>query len=196
LFVELKLSPGSIMSSDSVNDVGIDEPKVVALYEKTEVSPERWVPPQEWLERLVSEYAGQHDGEALPPGSDPDLVAHSILTLSEEESVKTMQNFLKSQRNDYTVDHKLLQRLSELVEGNEACGMERGEWSYETCKRAGIIHNWSPYAEVRAVTLPYDNPDEPCESFRAYILGFFWVIVVTAVNTCKRCRRKSCVGKR
>jgi hypothetical protein len=172
------------MSSDSDNVGSVDEPKVVVTYGKTEVGPELWAPPQEWLERLVSEYAGQHDGEALPPGSDPNRVALSILTLSEEESVKTMEKFTMTQKNDYTVDHTLLQRLEELIEGNEACGMERGEWAYQTCKRAGIIHNWSPYAEVRAVTLPYDDPDEPCESFRAYILGFFWVIVVTAVNTC------------
>jgi hypothetical protein len=63
--------------------------------------------------------------------------------------------------------------------------MEQGEWAYEVCKRAGLCHNWSPYAEVRAVTLPYDDADEPCESFRAYLLGYFWVCVCTAVNTCK-----------
>jgi hypothetical protein len=63
--------------------------------------------------------------------------------------------------------------------------MEEGEWAYVTCKTAGLVNNWSPYAEVRAVTLPYDDPDEPCESIRAYLVGFFWVCCASAVNTCK-----------
>ena len=79
----------------------------------------------------------------------------------------------------------MLARLRELIQGNEHCEMERGDWSYEVCKRAGLYANWSPYAEVRAVTLPYDDPDEPCESLRAYLLGYFWVCVCTSVNTCK-----------
>jgi hypothetical protein len=57
--------------------------------------------------------------------------------------------------------------------------------AYLCCKTAGKMQNWSPYAEVRAVTLPYDDPEEPCESVRAYVLGFFWVCVCTAVNTCE-----------
>jgi hypothetical protein len=79
----------------------------------------------------------------------------------------------------------MLARVRELIQGHESCGMEQGEWAYEVCKRAGLCHNWSPYAEVRAVTLPYDDPDEACESFRAYLLGYFWVCVCTMVNTCE-----------
>ena len=173
------------MDFDSPKTVGVDEQKVVSLHEKAEVSPERWAPPQEWLQRLVDEYEGRHDGEALPAGSDPERVAISLFTLNEEESVKMMRSFTESQRNDYTIDQSLLRRLDELIQGNEACGMEQGEWAYTTCKWAGIIHNWSPYAEVRAVTLPYDDPEEACESFRAYFLGMFWVCVMTAVNTCE-----------
>lgn len=142
-------------------------------------------PPEEWVQRLVEEYVGQHDGEALPPGSDPDRAARAILTLNEEESIATLRAISKSQQGDYSFDQVLMKRICELIEGHEACGMEQGEWAYVTCKTAGMIQNWSPYAEVRAVTLPYDDPDEPCESFRAYVLGYFWVCVCTAVNTCE-----------
>ncbi|KAI0475209.1 oligopeptide transporter 2 [Xylariaceae sp. FL0804] len=67
--------------------------------------------------------------------------------------------------------------------GGRLEGGSRAEWAYEVCRTAGVCHNWSPYPEVRAVTLPYDDPAEACESVRAYVLGFFWVIVCTAINT-------------
>jgi hypothetical protein len=170
---------------DRVNSAG--DMKVGGFNEKTDSASDHWEPPSEWLARLIDEYSGKHgrDTETLPPGSDPDLVAATIFTMGEEESVRVLLSIIESQQQDYTFDHVVMQRITELVQGSEACGMEHAEWAYETCKTAGIMHNWSPYAEVRAVTLPYDNPEEACESVRAYVLGFFWVCVCTAVNTCK-----------
>jgi hypothetical protein len=140
-------------------------------------------PPIDWLERLKGEYTGQHGGETLPAGCDPDRMVTSILTLGPEEAVQVLRDLLVSQSDDYTIDRVMMARVAELVGGAEACGMKRDEWAYEVCKRAGLYHNWSPYAEVRAVTLPYDDVEEACESFRAYVLGYFWVCVCTAVNT-------------
>lgn len=45
------------------------------------------------------------------------------------------------------------------------------------------IHYHSPYAEVRAVTSPFDDPDEPCETWRAYFLGMCFMAGVSALNT-------------
>ena len=95
-----------------------------------------------------------------------------------------LKSIMEAHHQDYTFDQSLIHCLAELVEGNQVCEMEYGELAYVTCKTAGLLRNWSPYAEVRAVTLPYDDPEEACESFRAYILGFFWVCVCTAINTC------------
>lgn len=173
---------GKNSDSSSPDLSPVEDLKTVHIHEK-DINGS--FPPEEWIQRLVQEYVGQHDGEALPPGSDPERVARAILTLNEEESTTTLQNIIKSQQGDYSFDQVFMKRLKELVEGHEACGLEQGEWAYITCKTAGMIQNWSPYAEVRAVSLPYDDPDEPCESFRAYVLGYFWVCVCTAVNTCE-----------
>lgn len=145
---------------------------------------EQWIPPNDLLVRFTQEYTGQHGGETLPPGSDPDRVAFAVITMNEKQAVDILEIIIQSHSHDYTFDTRLMQHCKELVAGNQAWGMEYGEWAYETSRTAGLIDNWSPYAEVRAVTLPYDDPEEPCESFRAYLLGFFWVCVVTAVNTC------------
>jgi hypothetical protein len=165
---------------NSIGDV-----KLVGIDEKTEAIPDRWTPPLEWVERFVDEYSGNHgeDTETLPAGSDPDRVAAAVLTLNEEESLAVLRSLVNDHHQDYTFDHVQMNRIRDIIEGNEACNMDPGEWAYLTCKTAGLMHNWSPYAEVRAVTLPYDDPEEPCESLRAYVLGFFWVCVCTAVNT-------------
>lgn len=164
-----------------------DDLKTVDVHEKTDASSERWEPSSEWLARFIDEYSGRHGGdtETLPPGSDPNRVAAVIFTMNEEESVIALKSLIDSQSQDYTFDHVQMNRIKHLIQGNETCEMEYGEWFYEVCKTAGLMHNWSPYAEVRAVTLPYDDPEEACESLRAYFLGFFWVCVCTAVNTCK-----------
>jgi hypothetical protein len=153
-----------------------------ASHEKSE----EWEAPAEWLERFKEEYSGRHGGEALPAGSDPDLVAAAIFTRNEDDSIEVLSHYIANHQTDYTFDQTLMRHLEMLVQGNKVMDLEQGEWSYAVCKMAGLVDNWSPYAEVRAVTLPYDNPDEPCESFRAYFLGFFWVCVCTAVNTCER----------
>ncbi|KAB5585198.1 oligopeptide transporter 2 [Coniochaeta sp. 2T2.1] len=166
-------SPGDV----KVAGVGIDE--------KTEiVVPDRWAPPNEWIDRLVDEYSGKHGAgtETLPAGSDPDRVAAAVLTMNEDESVAFLKAMIAEHHQDYTFDRVQMNHIKEIFEGHEACGMEYGEWAYQTSRLAGLM-DWSPYAEVRAVTLPYDDPEEPCESVRAYILGFFWVCVCTAVNT-------------
>lgn len=151
----------------------------------SEGSQETWSPPEEWLERLKSEYTGQHGGETLPPGSDPDRVAEAIFTMPVTESVARLNTIIEEQAHDYSFDKALMHHCKTLVEGHEVCGMEEGDWDYQVCRTAGLIHNWSPYAEVRAVTLPYDDPEETCESIRAWFLGLFWVVICTGINTCK-----------
>ena len=185
--------PEIVDSSEKADSFG--DSKVPGVVEKLEISSEQWDPPNEWLVRLVNEYGGHHDGksETLPPGCDPQRAAEAILTMNEQESVEALRAFIDSHQHDYTFDNVQMRRLMELVEGHQACEMQQGEWAYVTCKMAGLMHNWSPYAEVRAVTLPYDDPDEACESFRAYVLGFFWVCVCTAINTCELCSTHPCL---
>ncbi|ORX38167.1 OPT oligopeptide transporter protein-domain-containing protein [Kockovaella imperatae] len=172
--------------SDDVSEEKVITPNDVFGEVKTFVTSEsEWVPPNEWIERFVAEYTGHHDGstETLAPGTDPLRAAYAVLTLEEDAAKGVLVDGLKAYRQDYTIDHNLLARCRSLLEGPEALGTDRNDWGYQLCKTAGFFHNWSCYAEVRAVTLPYDDVDEPCETFRAYLLGTLWVCVVTAVNT-------------
>lgn len=165
----------------------VDEKTFTGIYpdeEKLQDSAQ-WTPPEDWLERLKDEYSGRHERESLPPGCDPDRFAVAILTMNEEQAVECLNDIIENLHNDFTFDRAQAARMKELASGNQTCGLDYSEWAYQVCKMAGILHNWSAYLEVRACTLPYDDVNEPCESLRAYLVGFFWVIVITAVNTCE-----------
>lgn len=130
-----------VVSRDETNTS--DDVKVVKVDEKTEViseSVDPWVPPSEWVDRLLDEYTGEHEGstETLPAGSDPDRVVAAVLTMNECESVKVLRAIISDHHQDYTFDRVQMARLKELVEGHEACGMEYGEWAYLTSKTAGM----------------------------------------------------------
>jgi hypothetical protein len=145
----------------------------------------QWQCPPEWANRMRDEYSGNHEGETLPPGSDVDRVIAAVLTFSPEESVQKLKEAIDIHHNDLSFMSPIMDRITLLVQGPEAAGLDKDDWSYIVCKQAGLIFNWSPYPEVRSVTLPYDDPQEPCETIRAFVLGMFWLIVCTIVNTCE-----------
>lgn len=144
-----------------------------------------YTPPDAWIQRFIDSYTGEHHGETLPPGTDVERTAQAIFTRDEHASVAWLKDYLEEMRTDYTLDAAFAKYMRDLTLGPEHCQMEYADWAYETARVAGTCDNWSPYAEVRAVLVPYDDVNMPCETIRAYVLGMFWVVVATLVNTCE-----------
>jgi hypothetical protein len=111
---------------DLIRDV-----KVAGVDEKTDSIPNRRGPPTEWLMRFLNEYSGKHGGdtEAPPVGSDAERVAAAVFTMKEDESVRVLGSIVRDYHQDYTFDRAQMYRLTEIFEGNEACGMEYGKWA-------------------------------------------------------------------
>jgi len=147
--------------------------------------PGEWQCPPDWAERMRNEYSGNHEGETLPTGSDVDRVIAAVMTFGPEEAVKKLEQAIDIHHRDLSFMKPYMERIKLLVQGPEASGLDYEDWQYVVCKQAGLIFNWSPYPEVRAVTLPYDDIEEPCETVRAYVLGMFWCIGCTIVDTCR-----------
>ncbi|ODV94740.1 hypothetical protein PACTADRAFT_3633 [Pachysolen tannophilus NRRL Y-2460] len=57
------------------------------------------------------------------------------------------------------------------------------DWKFQARLEAGLINFHSLYPEVRAVTQPYDFPNELCETFRAYCIAILWQCIGTFINT-------------
>lgn len=184
---ELAHTQGASRADSYDEKMGPQHLETAEVYDGKEVadSGSMWTCPPEWHLRLLSEYTGSHEGESLPPGADFDRAVEAILTLSPDESVACLKEAQRIHARDLTFMDLTRNRIDFLLQGHTACDMTYDDWAYETCKLAGKIHNYSPYPEVRSVTLPYDDPEEPCETIRAWVLGMFWLIGVTVVNTCK-----------
>ena len=52
-----------------------------------------------------------------------------------------------------------------------------------------LIAYWSPYPEVRAISNPFDDLNERCETFRAYTISIIWLGIGTFINTYFRARQ-------
>ena len=57
------------------------------------------------------------------------------------------------------------------------------QWELELKSETAINKFYSPYPEVRAVTDPEDDPNTPCETIRAHLLGYLWASVAQFVNS-------------
>lgn len=73
--------------------------------------------------------------------------------------------------------------IQKIVNGyNNDLKMSYDDWVFNVKMYAALNEYHSPYPEVRAISSPRDDPNIPCETIRAYILGFFWCVVGTGVN--------------
>ena len=69
------------------------------------------------------------------------------------------------------------------MHGEKASGLDGADYDFDLKAEAAIIHYHSPYPEVRAVSVPYDDPSIPCETFRSYLLGLIYMAGATSLNT-------------
>lgn len=56
------------------------------------------------------------------------------------------------------------------------------DWDLQVRLEAALIEYHSPYPEIRAVTEPFDDTSIPVDTFRAYAIGLFWMIIGSVVN--------------
>ncbi|EIW77486.1 OPT oligopeptide transporter [Coniophora puteana RWD-64-598 SS2] len=47
---------------------------------------------------------------------------------------------------------------------------------------AGVLEDDSPYPEVRSAVANTDDPEVPCSTLRAWIMGIFWAIIIAGLN--------------
>jgi hypothetical protein len=67
-------------------------------------------------------------------------------------------------------------------ENEEDLGADPAQRSKQLRYWATLLHWWSPYPEVRAVTDPFDDENQCALTWRAVLLGIIWVGVTSFVN--------------
>jgi OPT family small oligopeptide transporter len=114
---------------------------------------------------------------------DIEFIIQKMMTLSQEECLDILQQTVKDHDNDPNMPQHTLQLIQQLLKGPKVSDLDEQAYYWTVRTNAALIHFHSPYAEVRAVTDPYDDTNEPALTIRAYFLGLVWMCISTAVNT-------------
>ncbi|CUM63800.1 uncharacterized protein PRCAT00001384001 [Priceomyces carsonii] len=110
--------------------------------------------------KLIAISDGQ-TGDSLPIDSNANSKEAFVETVKEKSSGTGSSSSLAESLTDY----------------------ESYDWKFQARVEAGLVAFWSPYQEVRAVTTPFDDPNEPCETLRAYMVAIVWQAIGTFINT-------------
>ncbi|KAF5211170.1 hypothetical protein E0198_002465 [Clavispora lusitaniae] len=129
---------------------------------------------------ILKQYLEDHYGDVNIPNSAYDL-AERLVNSSSAQEVSSSSNKIDEtiEKTEYNVDSAVVQDSSSSLEFQKFEGID---WALQVKTEAGIINFWSPYPEVRSVTNPYDDPNTPCETLRAYVVGFLWTAVGSFIN--------------
>lgn len=124
------------------------------------------------FEKESAVYGRNTEDSALLENRDIDYILEKTSTLSEDEARNILLRAIDYHSDDPNFPVPTMVKIKQLVQGPKSSGLHP-DIDYEVDLRlaAAVIHFHSPYPEVRAVTDPFDYPDIPVETFRAYFLG-------------------------
>lgn len=94
------------------------------------------------------------------------------------------QKLVEAHISDPNIAHGTIDRLSAFLQ-NDALLRSPDDHRKEIDEakiEVSLLTGNSPYAEVRAVVDPHDNPNLPCGTIRAWIIGLFFVVVIAFIN--------------
>ncbi|KAK9342925.1 OPT oligopeptide transporter protein-domain-containing protein, partial [Lipomyces starkeyi] len=111
-----------------------------------------------------------------------DFFVEKLRTVSAEEAVEILQYALEYHNTDINFPETTLTRMKQLLKGEEAYGEGPILYDIDLRLEASLMKYHSPYPEVRSVCTPTDDPTIPVETFRAYVIGIFWVTVAGFIN--------------
>lgn len=124
---------------------------------------------------------GNANRSALDSSDDVQYVLDKAKGLSVNESLEILRKTLDEHSNDLNFPEASREIIRDLVNSPEK--FEDGEFEFEVKSEAAIIKYFSPYAEVRAVTSPIDDPAIPSETIRSYVLGLIWSVIGQFINS-------------
>ncbi|KAK8146605.1 hypothetical protein G3M48_002896 [Beauveria asiatica] len=124
----------------------------------------------------------EHD---LNVTEDDLLEAKELAATFDLEATRTlMLQVHKLHHRDPNFPQVILERIKEFLHNDDVFeNPEKHEQLIAEMKiEAALITNNSPYAEVRAVVSNHDDPNMPCSTIRAWVIGIFFSVAVAFIN--------------
>jgi OPT family small oligopeptide transporter len=137
----------------------------------------------EMRSKIAVYYGRKAEEDNLAPQVDIHYILDRIVLMTHDEAIDILVNAIQYHSDDPNFPDITMQKIRLLVQGPKASGLDSNDYDFDLKAEAAIIHFHSPYPEVRSVTEPFDDPDEPVETIRSYFLGLVWMAGSTALNT-------------
>jgi OPT family small oligopeptide transporter len=131
----------------------------------------------------IAKSFGRQENDTGQFEPDVEYIIEKMMTLSEEQASEILRDTIEEHDNDPNFPGHTLELIKQLVQGPKAVDMDLETYTWTVRTNAALIHFHSPYAEVRAVADPYDDPTAPSLTIRAYFLGLAWMCISTVINT-------------
>lgn len=112
----------------------------------------------------------------------PEFLFEKFNSLDFENAKNILVSVVRDHDDDVNFPEDVMKYIKLILIGPEAVGLSKESWEIEARKEAALIYFHSPYPEVRAVTDPFDDPETPVETFRAYFWGILWSIIGSGMN--------------
>lgn len=132
------------------------------------------------LQHVATRY-GDDGPDGIAPRQDIQVVMDKVELLSIDDAKKILQDLLEYHEYDYNFPSTTREKIEALLDGPSE-GQKEVDWRLEVKTEAALNKFYSPYPEVRAITTPDDDPDIPCETIRAHLLGYIWAVIAQFTN--------------
>lgn len=137
----------------------------------------------EMRSKVAAFYGRKAEEDHLAPSADVVYIIDKIILMTEQEAIDILVRAIEYHSSDPNFPGQTMEKIKLLVQGPKAYGIENTDYEFDLKAEAAIIRYHSPYPEVRSVTDPFDDVNEPCETIRSYFLGMVWMAGTTALNT-------------
>ncbi|QPG74451.1 hypothetical protein FOA43_001781 [Brettanomyces nanus] len=131
--------------------------------------------------RIVKLLGKPKNSDETDAAQDIHYVLDKIDGLSLEDALEILRTVEKNHKNDLNFPKTSKKKIEQLLHQPEL--FSKDEYDFGAKAEAAVIYYFSLYPEVRAVTAPQDDPEEPCETIRAYILGLAWAVIGQFINS-------------
>lgn len=115
--------------------------------------------------------------------SDVEYVVNKMGNRSLEDAKQILAEALEHHKDDPNFSWETRETMKTLLEAPQEYQGTPDEYEFDVRLEAALIADWSPYPEVRAVTTMGDDYEERCESLRVYIIGLFYALAGSVIDT-------------
>ena len=161
----------------------MDEKQVNLKEGITEISSENSIPQDPLhIHDIKVQFGADPDGNGKSVDANAEYLYAKYCELTLDESLEILRNAIELHDDDVNFPMEVMDKIKLIVQGIDVYGKDFTAYETDAKVEATLIHFHSPYPEVRAVSDAFDDPDQPCETFRAYFWGLLWTIIGTGMN--------------